>query len=48
MENKYNDEQIIEALRQADANLDFEDIILSELVKENKNVKVLQKEKKHE
>lgn len=48
MENKYTDEQIIEALRQADANLDFEDIILSELVKENKSVKVLQKEKKHE
>ena len=48
MEKKFTDEEILKALEQADANLDFEDIDLKEIINENSNQKTLKKEKKNE
>lgn len=46
MEDSFTEEEIINALRQADANIDFEEVDIFEL--EAKNTKVLRMEKKNE
>lgn len=46
MEDKFTDEEIKKALEQADANINFEEVIIPELV--NTNKKVLRKEFKNE
>lgn len=46
MNKKYTKEDIIEALKQAEANMDFEEVIISNL--ENDNNKVLRKDLNNE
>lgn len=46
MEEKFTDEEIQKALEQAEANMDFEEVIIQDLV--NTNIKVLRKDLKNE